>query len=52
MTRFLKDIGVNPDVAAEDACRMEHVISDESFFGDQKLLLECFPCIFASLYES
>ena len=31
LTRFLTDIGVSPDVAAEDACRMEHVISDESF---------------------
>lgn len=24
-------LGVNPDTAAEDACRMEHVISSESF---------------------
>ena len=31
LTRFLKDLGVNEDVGAEDACRMEHVISDESF---------------------
>ena len=31
LTRFLTDLGVNADVAAEDACRMEHVISDESF---------------------
>ena len=31
LTRVLTDIGVSPEVAAEDACRMEHVISDESF---------------------
>lgn len=31
LTRFLTDIGVDADVAAEDACRIEHVISDESF---------------------
>ncbi len=31
LTRVLTDIGVDPDVAAEDACRIEHVISDESF---------------------
>ena len=31
LTRFLSDIGVDPEVAAEDACRMEHVISDKSF---------------------
>ena len=24
-------LGVNEETAAEDACRMEHVISDESF---------------------
>ena len=36
LTRFLTDIGVNEDVAAEDACRMEHVISDESFRAIKK----------------
>ena len=28
---FLTRLGVSTDVAAEDACKMEHVISDESF---------------------
>ena len=28
---FLTRLGVSPDVAAEDACKMEHVISDEYF---------------------
>lgn len=31
MTRFLIALGVSPEVAAEDACRIEHVLSDESF---------------------
>ncbi|MBQ9031347.1 MAG: metal-dependent transcriptional regulator [Parasporobacterium sp.] len=31
LTRMLVDLGVNDEVAAEDACKMEHVISEESF---------------------
>ena len=31
MTAFLIGLGVSPDVAAEDACRIEHVLSNESF---------------------
>lgn len=31
LTAFLVRLGVDPQVAAEDACKMEHVISDESF---------------------
>ena len=31
LTRFLTGLGVSPEVAAEDACKLEHVISDESF---------------------
>jgi DtxR family Mn-dependent transcriptional regulator len=30
-TNWLVQLGVNPEVAAEDACRIEHQISDESF---------------------
>ena len=30
-TRFLTILGVDPDVASEDACKIEHTISDESF---------------------
>ena len=29
LTELLTRLGVDPDVAAEDACRMEHTISDE-----------------------
>ncbi len=31
LTQWLIDIGVNPETAAEDACKMEHDISVESF---------------------
>ncbi len=31
LTGFLVALGVSPEVAAEDACRIEHVLSDESF---------------------
>ncbi len=30
-TRWLTSLGVDPQVAAEDACRIEHVISEETF---------------------
>ena len=31
LTQWLESIGVTPAVAAEDACRMEHYISGETF---------------------
>ena len=31
LTSFLTSIGVDPETAAEDACKIEHVISSESF---------------------
>lgn len=31
LSRWLTTLGVDPQVAAEDACRIEHVISAESF---------------------
>ena len=31
LTKVLMEMGVDEDTAAQDACRMEHVISDESF---------------------
>lgn len=31
LTRFLVQLGVSPEVAAEDACKIEHDISDETF---------------------
>lgn len=31
LTKYLVALGVDPEIAAEDACKIEHVISDESF---------------------
>ena len=31
LTKWLVALGVSPEVAAEDACRMEHDISNETF---------------------
>lgn len=31
LTSVLKAIGVSDEIAAEDACKIEHVISDETF---------------------
>ncbi len=31
LSKMLIDLGVDPEIAADDACRMEHVISSESF---------------------
>jgi Mn-dependent DtxR family transcriptional regulator len=31
LTEFLVKIGVEPETASTDACKIEHVISDESF---------------------
>ena len=45
ITQMLIRLGVDPDIASADACKMEHVISDETFqaiknhmlrYGDNK----------------
>ena len=36
LTRMLTEMGVDEDTAADDACRMEHVISDASFAAIKK----------------
>ncbi len=41
LTKFLIDVvKVTPETAEEDACRIEHVISDETFRGLKKILEE------------
>ncbi|MBQ6479318.1 MAG: metal-dependent transcriptional regulator [Erysipelotrichaceae bacterium] len=37
LTDFFIRIGVSPETAEEDACRIEHVISDETFEAIKKL---------------
>ena len=36
LSRMLTSLGVSPETAAEDACRLEHAISDESFQAIKK----------------
>ena len=36
LSDWLTILGVSPEVAVEDACRIEHVISDEKTFGPLK----------------
>ena len=40
LTEFLCKLGVSKDIAAEDACKMEHVISDETFKAMKKHMHE------------
>jgi DtxR family transcriptional regulator, Mn-dependent transcriptional regulator len=40
LTKWLIHLGVDPDVAAEDACRIEHDLSVESFDAIKKFILE------------
>lgn len=35
-TQWLISLGVNPDTAAQDACKIEHVLSPESFAAVKK----------------
>ena len=36
LSRLLVQLGVSPETAAEDACKLEHAISDESFEAIKK----------------
>ncbi len=36
LSKLLTRLGVDPEVAAEDACRLEHAMSDESFEAIKK----------------
>ena len=38
LTRLLTNIGVSPELASRDACKIEHVISDESFEAIRKIV--------------
>lgn len=38
LTRMLESLGVDKETASEDACRMEHVISENTFFAIKKHL--------------
>ena len=40
LTNLLTRLGVDPEIAAEDACKMEHVISDDTFEAIKRHILE------------
>ena len=40
LSRMLIWLGVSPETAAEDACRLEHAISDESFQAIKKHMIK------------
>ena len=40
LTNWLTSLGVDPEVAAEDACEMEHAISSESFSAIKKFVAD------------
>lgn len=40
LTKLLVHIGVSEETAAEDACKLEHAISDESFEALQKFVAD------------
>ena len=47
-TNWLSELGVDPVIAAEDACRMEHIISEESYLAIKDVISrhhckECAP---------
>ena len=39
LSQLLISLGVRPETAAEDACKLEHAISDESFEAIKKYIL-------------
>lgn len=41
LSELLISLGVDPEIAAEDACKMEHDISDSSFTAIKKHYREC-----------
>ena len=43
ISRMLMYLGVAPEIAAEDACRIEHAISDESFAAIKRHLEQMRP---------
>lgn len=43
LTKCLESLGVDPVIAEEDACKIEHVISEESFQAVKNYFVDNFP---------
>lgn len=44
ISNWLIELGVSPDIAVEDACKMEHDISPETFTALKKHIVTCMEC--------
>ena len=40
LSSLLTRLGVSPEIAAEDACKMEHVLSDETFEAIKRHMIQ------------
>lgn len=40
LTQFLESLGVSHETASSDACKMEHILSDEAFLAIKKNILD------------
>lgn len=49
ITAWLTSLGVNDEIAAEDACRIEHCISKETFTAIKKHITEVSPDLIQSI---
>lgn len=52
LSRLFVDIGVNEKTAYDDACRMEHIISDETFEAIKKHITKEHPGILQDIEEA
>ncbi len=51
LTQLFMDMGVSEETASDDACKMEHIISDETFDAMKKHILKDHPNILAAIEE-
>lgn len=49
LSRLFMDMGVSEETAVEDACKMEHIISDETFDAMKKHIVKEHPGILADI---
>ena len=40
LTQFLESLGVSHETASSDACKMEHILSDEAFLAIKKNIID------------
>ncbi|SEF72975.1 metal-dependent transcriptional regulator [Lachnospira multipara] len=40
LTKWLKSLGIDPQIAEDDACKIEHDVSKETFAAIKKIIIE------------